>query len=89
MPHLPVVPYRRNSMSTGGKGWPEERSVLFKALCGHPIQVSQERDYLRLYHIFGRMPEAKEHTLIRKRMAPQSWRIFAITKSEFAVLGRL
>jgi hypothetical protein len=84
-----VVLYRRSSTSSGATRWPEEQSVLFKALCGHPIELTLDGDYLRLYLVFRRMAEAEGYTLIRKRIADQRWHVFAVTKAEFGLMERL
>ncbi len=60
---LPAIRYRRRVGCAPDSKRPEERSVLFKAMCGHPIDVENEADYISLCHVFERMPESARYRM--------------------------
>ena len=78
---LPVIRYRR---TRGHVGCAEEQSVLFKAVCGHPIRITAEADYMTLYHVFERLPQARGYRLLRKRVGQNQWDAFAISEVKLA-----
>lgn len=89
MQTLAAIRYRRRANYPSDPKRPEERSVLFKAMCGHPIDVVNDKDFISLYHVFERIPESAKYRMLRKRVGPSRWHIFLISEPEFALLRKL
>lgn len=63
---------------------PDSRSVIRKAIEGHPIAVDSNNDYINLYHVFERYAQAEGLTglrLIRQQVGSTRW-IVQVVKDE-------
>ena len=58
-------------------------------MCGHPIDVERDADYINLYHIFERIPESTNFRMLRKQVGPSRWHIFLLPTAEFALMRKL
>ena len=58
-------------------------------MCGHPIDVEKDSDFITLYHVFQRIPESAKYQMLRKRVGPSRWYIFVLPEAEFALMQRL
>jgi hypothetical protein len=66
---------------------PDSRSVVRKALEGHPIVVDSNNDYINLYHVFERLAKAEKIDdvhLVRKQIGESRWILCAISQKSDA-----
>jgi len=62
---------------------PDSRSVIRKAIEGHPIVVESNNDYINLYHVFERLIKAEKMDtlrLIRKQVGESRWMLYAVNE---------
>jgi len=77
---LPPVLYAKSEIN-GILVRPDSRSVLRKAIEGHPVEVTAGNDYINLYHVFERMQEREKKrlrglVLVRKQIDNSRWHLF-------------
>jgi hypothetical protein len=65
---------------------PDSRTVMQKAVEGHPVEVTSGNDYINLYHVFERMqarnPALQKLSLIRKQVGHSRWILFVLGKNQ-------
>lgn len=64
---------------------PDSRSVIRKAIEGHPIVVDSNNDYINLYHVFERYAQAEglhKLKLVRQQVGANRWLVHVVTEDE-------
>lgn len=60
---------------------PDSRSVIRKAIEGHPIIVESNNDYINLYHVFERLVAAENLgnlCMVRKQVGESCWHLYVV-----------
>lgn len=64
---------------------PDSRSVIRKAIEGHPIVVDSNNDYINLYHVFERYAQAEgleQLKLIRQQVGANRWLVHVVSEDD-------